>query len=816
MKKITFFKTLLVAAGLLGGSNAWADTETVGESDLSTGYLGATSTIITVADGGSIHYTFTQARSTTNNWEGWILYAGTVGATVSSGNATIILRGDNWEDKVGANTGCSNNFVWGTNDETFRSDMNGATIDMVVGYSSGLFTMNSNITTTDGNIYYYNYTKTIESDTPSSLDVCLSVNAAYLTITTCDYYAPAGSTMVDATLVHTAAVQGGSNSTGSTLDTETHYINGFGTSGWVAQAYAGFSYTIPSGDYTITDATLSFYSNCSRTGSRTTSVYYKDGTSFDWNNLSLSAASGTSLGKVSEPSTTYSWKNMDVTSAVNAILGSTTSATILFQFGGAAAGGTIYGKGSNDYAPSLSITYTNSATASYTVKYYDTDNNYIKDGSTYSDIPVGTIVTPSSSDQASFTNDDYKYAYSFSGPCIVDGTATNVLKVYCTQEEKIAYSITAMCGDTNLGSLGSGSVYASDATKVFWNKYIQVDGQWYVTTSSYGMTITEAGNTNVEYSTADIYSFIECESTTYNSGGDTNNNTAASNGTAVLLASGKAMATKSKIASGIYDISVYGFVRRANVDQLKLQYSTDNSTWTDMTTLTFASSETSIQTAEKVVLAEDCYIRFLDVVGQNSCHYYDYIVLKESTVSATIGTAGYTSFSSTYPLDLDNISGGTAYMVTSNAENGYITLTEAAGTVAAGTGLILKGNAGTVTIPVAASGTDYSATNKLVAMTTTGDVAAGNYILAANKDGSEAGFYLLDGATSLDAGKAYLPASAVNEAKARFLFSDDATAIKTIAVDAAESAAIYNLSGQRVNATYKGIVIKNGKKYLNK
>ena len=193
-----------------------------------------------------------------------------------------------------------------------------------------------------------------------------------------------------------------------------------------------------------------------------------------------------------------------------------------------------------------------------------------------------------------------------------------------------------------------------------------------------------------------------------------------------------------------------------------------------------------------------------------------YVEVYDVTVSATIGAAGYASFSSTYPLDLENISGATAYMVTENAANGYVTLTEATGTVAANTGLIIKGDAGTVTIPVAASGTDYSATNKLVTMTTTGNVAAGNYILAANKDGSEAGFYLLDEATSLDAGKAYLPASAVSEARARFLFSDDATAIKSIATNAADNAVIYNVAGQRVNAAYKGIVIKNGKKYLNK
>ena len=53
-------------------------------------------------------------------------------------------------------------------------------------------------------------------------------------------------------------------------------------------------------------------------------------------------------------------------------------------------------------------------------------------------------------------------------------------------------------------------------------------------------------------------------------------------------------------------------------------------------------------------------------------------------------------------------------------------------------------------------------------------------------------------------------------AKARLLFADEATAITSVATDTAEGGAAYNLAGQRVNAGYKGIVIKNGKKYIVK
>ena len=49
-----------------------------------------------------------------------------------------------------------------------------------------------------------------------------------------------------------------------------------------------------------------------------------------------------------------------------------------------------------------------------------------------------------------------------------------------------------------------------------------------------------------------------------------------------------------------------------------------------------------------------------------------------------------------------------------------------------------------------------------------------------------------------------------------WLDEDDATAIKTIKAKAGNNGAIYNLAGQKVNASYKGVVIKDGKKYIQK
>ncbi len=45
---------------------------------------------------------------------------------------------------------------------------------------------------------------------------------------------------------------------------------------------------------------------------------------------------------------------------------------------------------------------------------------------------------------------------------------------------------------------------------------------------------------------------------------------------------------------------------------------------------------------------------------------------------------------------------------------------------------------------------------------------------------------------------------------------EEATAIKNVKAAKAENGAIYNLAGQKVNAAYKGVVIKDGKKYIQK
>lgn len=157
----------------------------------------------------------------------------------------------------------------------------------------------------------------------------------------------------------------------------------------------------------------------------------------------------------------------------------------------------------------------------------------------------------------------------------------------------------------------------------------------------------------------------------------------------------------------------------------------------------------------------------------------------------------------------------TIYKVTA-ANDAIVTLTEVEGQIIPkGEPVILK----------TTDAVDYKLTLVLTSEEATGDWddnllkasdgnATGKYVLAyTDKDGL--GFYQYNPA--LAAGSVYVEASA--SAKGRLSVSigtEGTTSIMEVESTDATQENVYNVAGQKVNAAYKGIVIKNGKKYLNK
>lgn len=186
------------------------------------------------------------------------------------------------------------------------------------------------------------------------------------------------------------------------------------------------------------------------------------------------------------------------------------------------------------------------------------------------------------------------------------------------------------------------------------------------------------------------------------------------------------------------------------------------------------------------------------------------VVDKDAPASITLNSYGYNTYSNANTV---TVSGAVAYTCTVNNETKKVVLKELGTVVPAGQGVLLKGEAnGTVSFafggeePVIAQN-DFQPVLKAVA--TPADKAI--YVLNGNQ------FKKYTGAT-LVANKAYIELGAGTAAAALSIEWDGGTTgiggIEESVVD--DNVPVYNLNGQRVDMNTKGIIIKNGKKIINK
>lgn len=155
----------------------------------------------------------------------------------------------------------------------------------------------------------------------------------------------------------------------------------------------------------------------------------------------------------------------------------------------------------------------------------------------------------------------------------------------------------------------------------------------------------------------------------------------------------------------------------------------------------------------------------------------------------------------------------TAYTATDNDESVKLTAKEG-GKIAAGEGVILEGKEGTYTFVAAEGNVSATAGNQMVGVTEDTPLTSADnaYLLTRKKDGGSIAFRLLATDYTLGANKAYLKL----ENNARNLISvvwdDNATGIYDLSEkEEVENGAIYNLAGQKLMRTQKGINIINGK-----
>ena len=193
-------------------------------------------------------------------------------------------------------------------------------------------------------------------------------------------------------------------------------------------------------------------------------------------------------------------------------------------------------------------------------------------------------------------------------------------------------------------------------------------------------------------------------------------------------------------------------------------------------------------------------------------------IINHTVVPVTVTGAKYATFASDNDLDFSAVTGLSAY--TASVANTTVTFNEVTGSVKAGDGLLLYADVDANTtyyVPVATDSPALVSGNKLVRGTgasLTYDDGAEYYILS--KEGNKVGFYKANG-NVVATNKAYLDLTGEN-AKSFVLPGGETDGIRSIENGElrTENSDYYNLAGQRVGKDYKGIVIVNGKKMLNK
>ena len=382
------------------------------------------------------------------------------------------------------------------------------------------------------------------------------------------------------------------------------------------------------------------------------------------------------------------------------------------------------------------------------------------------------------------------------------------------------YTINAVAAGTTIKELATGETYESGTYTTYVPKVIEYNSQFYVldddNLSNYEASFTMGTSDAVEevnYTLDEsIVRFYEGETVA-------GTQSAYSNGAYGTVA-GQNKRNRGIFASTLTP-GTYQFIGSLVADgnsgrQITLREGTDD----PMASLV-GNNTTHMATADFTVYATtgSLYINGANSGTEktNLSTSFDYVLIKRTgnaTVSATIGAEGYATFGSQYPLDLtpENLADGVkAYKATSvNGETIQFVALEQS--VPANTGILIAGEPGEITIPVATSSTPVEGENllKVNASGETFDAEVGCSYYGLLKDSKE--FHpFAPGTVAIPANKAYLRVENINPARLIISFDEeDPTAINAVEAVEANGDALKDgkyLIGNKV------VLVKNGVKY---
>ncbi len=188
------------------------------------------------------------------------------------------------------------------------------------------------------------------------------------------------------------------------------------------------------------------------------------------------------------------------------------------------------------------------------------------------------------------------------------------------------------------------------------------------------------------------------------------------------------------------------------------------------------------------------------------------------TRTVNIGSALYSTFAFDGKTDYANENTNLkAYTV--RVEDNEAKLYEISGVVPQGTPVVLKATESSDYTVYAYKMSDVvtDVSNNALKVSNGSVKGDGQNIYALAQKEQGIGFYRLDNEVTVPAGKCYLEITSGSGAKEFLTLSEsETTGINSFKTETSASYTTYNLQGIKVDNNYKGIVIKNGKKYVNK
>lgn len=475
------------------------------------------------------------------------------------------------------------------------------------------------------------------------------------------------------------------------------------------------------------------------------------------------------------------------------------------------------GAGTNE----ITLVYETASVCNYTIKYVDGDNNSIADDAVVESV-VGAEVTASGEKVPTYIwKDDVKYKYASGNTAITltGDAATDVITLVYAEAAKYSYAVKTSYGDVIYGQ--EGTAYENETITYYWAAVMNNNG-----------ILNTANAVNNAYKGTFVLDSDNKEITiSYTASTTITSLVFLNEGENIFTkGTGSTADTRGSMGAGGYQNSAKGFVTLDPGKYVLVLSNRCSGERTDIHIFKAGTGEDAVtifsapgngynatRTSDEFTLMKSTTIYF---EGGSDNQWVDWLYIYKTgdvTVSVPVGTTGFATYANhDYALDFTNVSGLTAFTATVNGNE--VTFTPAT-KVPAGTGVLLKG--ATADVPVIASA-DAISDNILFAPTA--NVTGLNYdaddyynYILTQPSGKEVGFYRANN-NSVAAGKAYLRIAQSAGAR-QFTFiglNDETTGIKAINTTEQKNGEVYNLQGQRMAKTQKGLFIVNGKKVIMK